>query len=156
MPGTILGTGHPCLPTIHLLLWGCTQTSLAGRVGEEGERGEREGRLHLGVLSSLTGFPLKSPLLNGCPQLTGGPQVMPTKQDCEPLEFVKRLSAPSKPTLLLSLLPRSAVSDLYLSFLIWASMTTSLNPELAPQTGCQMSTFLHTHTHTHTHTPPSL
>lgn len=75
MPGTILGTGHLCLPTIHLLPWSRTQTSLAEREGEgreKRERGEREkkevgGRLYLGVLSLLTGFPLKSPLFKRRP-----------------------------------------------------------------------------------------
>lgn len=71
MPGTILGTGHPCLPTIHLLPWSHTQTSLVqreGEGGERGQRGEREGRLYLGVLSSLTGFPSEiPPPLKRCP-----------------------------------------------------------------------------------------
>lgn len=81
---------------------------------------------------------------------------MPTKQDYEPLGFVKGLSAPSKPTLSLSLLPSSSgkgmhsSSELYLSFFIRASKTTSLNPgtlDWVPKI------YLFTHTHTHTEFP---
>lgn len=75
---------------------------------------------------------------------------MPTKQDCEPVEFVKACLLQANPPYPRPLLPRSDVSDLYLSFFIRASKTTSLNPELAPQTGYQMSTVLHTHARVHT------
>ena len=149
VPGTILGTGHP-LPTIHSLPWGQTHTHLSERGNEKGEKG---------VVCPLAGFPLNSPHLKRGPQVTGGPQLTPTKQDCEPLGFVKGCQLQANRLYPFLFSPEAQGEESILPW-IYTSVCSSLNPELAPQVGCQKSAFLYTHTHTrtrtHTHTHTSL
>lgn len=73
MPGTILGTGHLCLPTIHLLL-GAAHKPLLQRGKEKGgeeregrEREERSGGAVLGSSFFTHWLPSEIPLLKRRP-----------------------------------------------------------------------------------------